>query len=116
MNHRFGSSGLNLAFEGLLLRVRFCLRAKATSSNPYKSDSHNAREAPLCFVGNRWHCYCVTESRRYRRSLDESLGRRQGESFRSAKAKDASQRWRASYYPKAAVSSPAHVSILLEAL
>jgi hypothetical protein len=73
-NHMFGSSGLNLVFEGLLLGVSLHLRVRTTSSNPRKSDSesaapaHNAKEAPLCFVG----------SQRYRRSPDEG----QEEGFR----------------------------------
>jgi hypothetical protein len=33
-DHRFGSSGLNLAFEGLLLGASLRLGAKPTSSNP----------------------------------------------------------------------------------
>jgi hypothetical protein len=36
--------------------------------------------------------------------------------FGDAKARDAGQRWHASCYPKAAASSPAHVSVLLEVL
>jgi hypothetical protein len=81
-NHRFGSSGLNLVFEGLLLEMILRLRVKATSSNPCKSDSesatptHNAMEASLCFAGNHWHRRYVVGSRRYQRSPDEGLGRR----------------------------------------
>jgi hypothetical protein len=79
--HRFSSSGLNLAFEGLLLGASLHLRVKATSSNPRKSDPelampmHNAREAPLCFAGNCWHRRYVARGQRYRRSSDEGLRR-----------------------------------------
>jgi hypothetical protein len=80
-NHKFGLSGLNHAFKGLLLGVSLHLRVKATSSNPRKLDAesatptHNAREAPLCFAGNRWHCRYVVGSQRYRRSPNKGLGR-----------------------------------------
>jgi hypothetical protein len=41
-NCRFDSSGLNPAFEGLLLEASLRLQIKATSSNPRKSNSESA--------------------------------------------------------------------------
>jgi hypothetical protein len=112
-NHRFGSSGVNLAFEGLLLGANLCLQVSATSSNPHESDSesttpmYNEKEAPLCFARRQ----------RYQRSPDEGL-RRWGKerAFGGMKAKDVSRRQRARCHSKATASPPACVSVLLEAL
>jgi hypothetical protein len=74
-----------------VLGVSLHLRVKATSSNPYKSDSesatlmHYAREPPLCFTGNHWHRRHVVGSRRHQRSMDEVLGRRAGRKISGAR-------------------------------
>jgi hypothetical protein len=71
-NSRLLSSGVNLAFERLLLGASLQLQLKITSSNPRESGSepttptYNMKEALLCFAGKR----------RHRRSPDEGLGRR----------------------------------------
>jgi hypothetical protein len=51
-DHNFGSSGLNLAFEGLLLGASLCLQAKATLSNPCKLGPRVCNASAQCEGGS----------------------------------------------------------------
>jgi hypothetical protein len=60
-DRRFGSLGLNLAFEGLLLGASLRLHVRATSSDPTSRGSGSItlsqvrKEDRSCFAGNEGH-------------------------------------------------------------
>jgi hypothetical protein len=55
-DHRFGSSGLNLAFEGLLLGATLRLQVKATSSNPCTLGPRVCNASTQCEGGSAMFC------------------------------------------------------------
>jgi hypothetical protein len=102
-HRRFGSSGLNLAFEGLVLGVSLCFCAKVTSSNPRQLGHHVHNASAL-------HAKNVLQVVPERRSRRADRAKAHGAVW----VKAVSQRRHINQHLKVAVSTSARVDISLE--
>jgi hypothetical protein len=100
-SHRFGLSGLNLAFEGLLLEVNLCILTEGTRSNPRQSGFQIRNTLSHTEGMSAMFCRKSKVSRVSKQRLQWTDGR---EACITTQVEVRSQRGHAGYQPKVTAS------------